>query len=152
MLRKQYINEEELRTYMRKVLKENLEETLDETDFYSKMPNEETNFYSELPYEAKKKNDGEKPSKSNKKSKAQRKRTSVLHYFKQRTKDGNLLHKLAPFAYALWPEKDDANARSEFTKCLWGRLNDDGYPYSFTDDEINSLESMISSSAPSTNS
>lgn len=135
---------------MRKVLKENLEENLDEAEFYSEMPYEETDFYSEMPYEAKKKKGGEKHSKSKKKSKAQKKRSGVLHYFKQRTKDGNLLHKLAPFAYALWPDKDEANARSEFTKCLWGKLNDDGYPYSFTNDEINSLESMISSSEPST--
>lgn len=131
MQQKTYLNEEKLRTYIKKVLNENMEEAVAE----AKKEKEESS------------KEEKKETKEDKKQ-----RRTVLHYFKQRTKDGNLLHKLAPFAYALWPEKDEANARSEFTKCLWGRLNDDGYPYSFNEEEINRLESMISSSAPSSNS
>ena len=49
----------------------------------------------------------------------------------------------APFAYRLWPNKDKANARSQFYKCRDGEKNDNGDVYSFTDKEIVRLYSML---------
>lgn len=70
-----------------------------------------------------------------------KRRKQVIAYFKQ---DGV---NNAPYAYKLWPEKEKSNARSQFTKCLNGKLNDEGFPYSFTDSEINELYSLISSTS-----
>lgn len=70
-----------------------------------------------------------------------RRRKQVISYFKQ---DGV---NNAPYAYKLWPDKEESNARSQFAKCLNGTLNDDGYPYNFTNSEINRLYSLISSTS-----
>jgi len=78
-------------------------------------------------------------------------RREVLAFFKKRNKFGTLINKSAPYAYSLWPEKEKSDARSQFSKCLWGKLNDDGYPYSFTESEISHLYNMISSASPSIN-
>lgn len=78
-------------------------------------------------------------------------RQQVLNYFKRKTKRGTLVVKSAPYAYALWPNLEQSNARSQFAKCLWNKLNDDGYPYSFTDVEISQLHGMISSATPTVN-
>lgn len=50
----------------------------------------------------------------------------------------------APYAYALWPDKDEDSARSYFYKCLNQEPNDDGVPYSFSDKEYNKLYSLLS--------
>lgn len=50
----------------------------------------------------------------------------------------------APYAYRLWPDKDEDSARSYFYKCLNQEENDDGIPYSFSDKEFNKLYSMLS--------
>lgn len=78
-------------------------------------------------------------------------RQQVLNYFRRKTKRGTLVVKSAPYAYALWPDLEKSNARSQFTKCLWNKLNDDDYPYSFTDAEISQLRGMISSATPTVN-
>jgi len=44
-------------------------------------------------------------------------------------------------AYDLWPEKDEDTARSQFSKKYRGH-DDDGNPYHFDDDEINTLYNM----------
>lgn len=46
-------------------------------------------------------------------------------------------------AYDLWPEKDEDTARSEFSKKYRGH-DDDGNPYHFNQDEINTLYNMRS--------
>lgn len=57
---------------------------------------------------------------------------------------GEIKLDVAPYAYALWPEKDEDSARSYFYKCLKGEPNDSGVPYEFSDSEINRLYSMLS--------
>lgn len=59
---------------------------------------------------------------------------------------------IAPYAYKLYgvedvrgeDTNDMKNARSKFMKCLNHEPNENGYPYSFTSAEINSLKSFIS--------
>lgn len=46
-------------------------------------------------------------------------------------------------AYELWPDKDEDTARSQFSKKYRGH-DDDGNPYHFDEDEINSLYNMRS--------
>ena len=132
---KQIIKESELRA----VIREYIEENLKEFDFGN------PNLYEKKKTKPKKDSD-KKDDRHIRKSKR-----DVLSFFKKRSKHGTLINKSAPYAYALWPEKEPSDARSQFSKCLWGKLNDDGYPYSFTDAEIAHLSSMISSTAPSTN-
>ena len=60
---------------------------------------------------------------------------------------------IAPYAYQLYhvekregeDTNDMKNARSKFMKCLNHEPNEAGYPYSFSSDETNKLQSMISS-------
>lgn len=60
---------------------------------------------------------------------------------------GEIKLDVAPYAYALWPDKDKDSARSYFYKCLKNELNDSGVPYEFSDAEINHLYSMISNNS-----
>lgn len=74
-----------------------------------------------------------------KKNDDKQRKKAVISYFKQAGV------KCAPYAYKLWPKLEQSNARSQFTKCLKGRKNDNGVPYTFTQGEINRLYSMITS-------
>lgn len=65
----------------------------------------------------------------------------------ERDGQGEIKLDVAPYAYALWPDKDKDSARSYFYKCLKGELNDSGVPYEFDDSEINRLYSMLSNNA-----
>lgn len=136
---KQFIKESDLRS----VIREYIEESLNEFDFG------DPNLYEK---EKSSENSG-KGKKKNKEEDAhiRKEKRDVLQFFKKRTKHGTLINKSAPYAYALWPDKEESDARSQFTKCLWGKLNDDGYPYSFTDAEITHLYSMITTAAPAVN-
>lgn len=139
---RQLIKESELRS----VIREYIEENLKEFDFG------DPNLYEKKKKVSKKKDDKQKKDSGKNEDKHIRKsKRDVLSFFKKRSKHGTLINKSAPYAYALWPEKEPSDARSQFSKCLWGKLNDDGYPYSFTDAEITHLSSMISSTAPATN-
>ena len=77
----------------------------------------------------------------------QERRAQVEKFFNQDGVD------IAPYAYQLYHvekrEGDDTNdmknARSKFMKCLNHEPNEAGYPYSFSSDETNKLQSMISS-------
>ena len=89
---------------------------------------------------SKKKN--KKPKKSSESSighaMTDEKKTRIIDILKQDNIDK------APYAYKLWPEKDEDSARSYFYKCLNKELNDDGVPYSFSDKEFNRLYTMLS--------
>ena len=65
----------------------------------------------------------------------------------ERDGQGEIKLDVAPYAYALWPDKDKDSARSYFYKCLKGEPNDSGVPYEFDDSEINRLYSMLSNNA-----
>ena len=73
-------------------------------------------------------------------------RDSIENYFKQ--PGGNN----APYAYKLYgvePKEgqdtnDMKNARKKFADCVNHEKNENGYPYSFSSDELNTLKGMIS--------
>lgn len=141
---RQVIKESQLTSIIRNIIRESLEEyDFGDPNLYEKKKNSA---------ESGKKQDADKDRLNKKLDKHVRKRTrEVLSFFKKRSKDGTLINKAAPYAYSLWPGKKKSDARSQFSKCLWGKLNDDGYPYSFTEGEISHLYTMITSAAPSMN-
>ena len=65
----------------------------------------------------------------------------------EKDEKGEIKLDVAPYAYKLWPDKDEASARSYFYKKLKGEPNQSGVPYKFSDAEINRLYSMISNNA-----
>lgn len=136
----QVIKESQLTNIIRNIIRESLEEY----DFG------DPNLYEKGSKSKDKESSKDNPEKELDKHVRKAKR-EVLNFFKKRSKNGTLINKSAPYAYALWPEKEKSDARSQFSKCLWGKLNDDGYPYSFTEGEISHLYTMISSAAPSMN-
>lgn len=71
-------------------------------------------------------------------SRKNQKRRIVINYLKQDGVD------VAPFAYELWPDKDEDSGRSLFYKCLDNKEYN-GSTYKFNDSDINKLYSMISS-------
>ena len=86
--------------------------------------------------------DSESDSSKERKSSKERevsvkKKKRIIQYLKDEKTD------IAPYAYELWPDKDEDSARSYFYKCLDGKTNDDGDVYSFSDEEFNRLHSMI---------
>lgn len=84
----------------------------------------------------------EKSNRRKKKYAMAKKRATVIHFLKQKGIDN------APYAYKLWPKKDEDAARSYFYKCRDGKKNKKtGTRYSFTDSQINALYSMISSNS-----
>ena len=91
-----------------------------------------------------KKKENEKDKSSHKKKRrntkeiesSNKRRKRVIQYLKDEKTD------IAPYAYELWPEKEEASARSYFYKCLDNKTID-GITYSFSDEEINTLHSMI---------
>lgn len=139
----QVIKESQLTNIIRNIIRESLEEyDFGDPNLYEKRKKSTKSI--------KKKPEKKDPEKEFDKHVRKAKR-EVLNFFKKRSKNGTLINKSAPYAYALWPEKEKSDARSQFSKCLWGKLNDDGYPYSFTEGEISHLYTMISSAAPSMN-
>lgn len=91
-------------------------------------------------YEKKSESEKEKKSKDSedkKNIKATKLRKRVIRALKNEKVD------VAQYAYALWPEKEEDSARSYFYKCLDGKLNDDGDPYSFSDEEIIRLHGLL---------
>lgn len=114
------ITETQLRQAIRRMIKESIQE----------IANEKLNEEKE-----KKQNDSSTKTIRNSNVKVLRKR--VIERLKDKTTD------CAPYAYMLWPEKDKDNARSQFYKCRDGELNDNGDAYSFTDQEIVKIASML---------
>jgi len=94
-----------------------------------------------------KKSEGGKADFNDENQDEQERRAQVEKFFNQDGVD------IAPYAYQLYHvekrEGDDTNemknARSKFMKCLNHEPNEAGYPYSFSSDETNKLQSMISS-------
>ena len=95
------------------------------------------NNFNEKKHEDKPKHKKENDDDSEPYRMSDEKKTRIIDILKQDNIDK------APYAYKLWPEKDEDSARSYFYKCLNKELNDDGVPYSFSDKEFNRLYSML---------
>lgn len=83
----------------------------------------------------------------NKETMMYRRRAVIDALDTEKNGQGEIKLDVAPYAYALWPDKDKDSARSYFYKCLKNELNDSGVPYEFSDAEINHLYSMISNNS-----
>ena len=90
--------------------------------------------------EKKKESKSEKSEDSSKVPNKRKKR--ILQALKDKKVD------IAQYAYRLWPEKKKSSARSYFYKCLKGKKNNLGNVYSFSDDELIRLESLLTNVIP----
>lgn len=117
-----------------KILKESIKRMVRESIFDiingGMMEKSEESEKSE-PHPDKKRRSSEEREVSDKKKKR------IIQYLKDEKTD------IAPYAYELWPDKDEDSARSYFYKCLDGKTNENGDVYSFSDEEFNKLHSMI---------
>lgn len=97
-------------------------------------------------YENENGEDGRESDENTENTKQKSTRRNVIKFFKRKGVDH------APYAYRLYnvtpkqgQDTDEMkNARSKFEKCLNGEPNENGYPYSFTSQEINRLKDMAS--------
>ena len=129
-----YIFEEQLKSEIKKMVRESLESFGGMSQFETK-----DSEYSE---------DDERLSDMNTETEDEREtRDSIEAFFKQPGVNN------APYAYSLYgvePKEgqdtnDMKNARKKFADCLNHVKNENGYPYSFSSEQLNHLKGMISS-------
>lgn len=128
---RKYINEQQLKQLISEQVIKYLKES-----FYGN-----DNFYTES------EDDGRLSDMESETKEEAEKRDSIETFFKQ-DKVNN-----APYAYSLYnvddvdgkDTNDKKNARSKFAKCLNHEPNKNGYPYSFTSAQLNSLQNMMPS-------
>lgn len=132
-----YLFEEQLKNEIKKIVKESLENFGGMAQFES-----EDSEYSEH------NEDDERLSDMNTESDDEKEtRDSIEAFFKQPGVNN------APYAYSLYgvdaKEGQDTNemknARKKFADCLNHEKNENGYPYSFSSEQLNHLKGMISS-------
>lgn len=132
-----YLFEEQLKIEIKKMVRESLENF----DAMSQYESEDSE-YSE-PNE-----DDERLSDMNTETEDEKEtRDSIEAFFKQPGVNN------APYAYELYgvdakegqDTNDMKNARKKFADCLNHEKNENGYPYSFSSDQLNHLKGMISS-------
>lgn len=132
-----YLFEEQLKNEIKNIVRESLENFGGMAQFES-----EDSEYSEY------NEDDERLSDMNTESDDEKEtRDSIEAFFKQPGVNN------APYAYSLYgvdaKEGQDTNemknARKKFADCLNHEKNENGYPYSFSSEQLNHLKGMISS-------
>lgn len=132
-----YLFEEQLKNEIKKMVRESLESLGAMSQYES-----EDSEYSEH------NEDDERLSDMNTESDDEKEtRDSIEAFFKQPGVNN------APYAYSLYgvdaKEGEDTNemknARKKFADCLNHEKNENGYPYSFSSEQLNHLKGMISS-------
>lgn len=132
-----YLFEEQLKIEIKKMVRESLESLGAMSQYES-----EDSEYSEY------NEDDERLSDMNTESDDEKEtRDSIEAFFKQPGVNN------APYAYSLYgvdaKEGEDTNemknARKKFADCLNHEKNENGYPYSFSSEQLNHLKGMISS-------
>lgn len=132
-----YLFEEQLKNEIKKMVRESLESFGAMSQYES-----EDSEYSEH------NEDDERLSDMNTESDDEKEtRDSIEAFFKQPGVNN------APYAYSLYgidaKEGEDTNemknARKKFADCLNHEKNENGYPYSFSSEQLNHLKGMISS-------
>ena len=131
-----YLFEEQLKNEIKNIVRESLENFGGMAQFESEdseysEPNEDDERLSDMNTET----DDEKET-----------RDSIEAFFKQPGVNN------APYAYSLYgveakegqDTNDMKNARKKFADCLNHEKNENGYPYSFSSDQLNHLKGMIS--------
>lgn len=133
------LNEEALKQTIKKMVRESFESFANYNQF------EESD---ETQKKLTKSDDGKADFNDEDKHESER-RSQIEKFFHNKGVD------IAPYAYQLYHIKpkqgEDSNemknARSKFMKCLNHEPNEAGYPYSFTSQEVNELQSMVSSNS-----
>ena len=132
-----YLFEEQLKIEIKKMVRESLESLGAMSQYES-----EDSEYSEY------NEDDERLSDMNNETDDEKEtRDSIEAFFKQPGVNN------APYAYSLYgvdaKEGEDTNemknARKKFADCLNHEKNENGYPYSFSSEQLNHLKGMISS-------
>lgn len=135
-----YLFEEQLKNEIKKMVRESLESFGVMSQYES-----EDSEYSE---HSEHNEDDERLSDMNTESDDEKEtRDSIEAFFKQPGVNN------APYAYSLYgvdaKEGEDTNemknARKKFADCLNHEKNENGYPYSFSSEQLNHLKGMISS-------
>ena len=127
------LNEMELKSIVKKMVRESLEAMNDYAQFEAK--SEDNDDEDGRLADMNKENDDEAD-----------KRSTIEKFFKKPGVNN------APYAYKLYGvnvERDGdsnemKNARKKFSACVNHEKNEFGYPYSFTSDQLNTLKGMIS--------
>lgn len=134
---KNYLLEQALKTEIKKMVRESLENFGALSQFEAENNSDRVS----------KSDDDERLSDMNTESDEEREtRDSIEAFFKQPGVNN------APYAYSLYgvdaKEGQDTNemknARKKFADCLNHEKNENGYPYSFDSNELNTLKGMIS--------
>ena len=144
-----YLFEEQLKREIKKMIRESLESFGGISQFESDDDNyEKRDGNDDENHEKRNSNDDERLSDMNTETEDEKEtRDSIEAFFKQPGVNN------APYAYELYgvdakegqDTNDMKNARKKFADCLNHEKNENGYPYSFSSDQLNHLKGMISS-------
>lgn len=126
---KKHLAEEKIKKTIKKMVKESLE-----------------NFGGFSQFESSDEEDGRLSDMNTENDDESKTRDSIENFFKQPGVNN------APYAYKLYnvdakegqDTNDMKNARKKFADCVNHEKNENGYPYSFDSDELNTLKGMIS--------
>ena len=126
-----FIAEQKLKNHIKSLVRESLENFGDFSQYEARDNDDEDGRLSDMNTET----DDEAET-----------RDSIENFFKQPGVNN------APYAYELYgveakegqDTNDMKNARKKFADCVNHEKNENGYPYSFSSDELNTLKGMIS--------
>ena len=126
-----FIAEQKLKNHIKSLVRESLENFGDFSQYEARHNDEEDGRLSDMNTET----DDEAET-----------RDSIENFFKQPGVNN------APYAYELYgveakegqDTNDMKNARKKFADCVNHEKNENGYPYSFSSNELNTLKGMIS--------
>ena len=126
-----FIAEQKLKNHIKSLVRESLENFGDFSQYEARHNDEEDGRLSDMNTET----DDEAET-----------RDSIENFFKQPGVNN------APYAYKLYgveakdgqDTNDMKNARKKFSDCVNHEKNENGYPYSFSSNELNTLKGMIS--------
>lgn len=141
------LKEKDLKNIIAESLKNYLKEEMLKTKITEMIKEEISNFGNFHQYEEDNDNeDGRLSDMNTETDEESETRDSIESFFKQPGVNN------APYAYALYnveakdgqDTNDMKNARKKFADCVNHEKNENGYPYSFSSDELTKLKNMIS--------
>lgn len=144
------LKETDLKNMIAESLRDYLKEEMLKTKITSLIQEELSNFghYTQFEeeYDVDNKEDERLSDMNTETDKESETRDSIESFFKQPGVNN------APYAYALYnvdakegqDTNDMKNARKKFSDCVNHEKNENGYPYSFSSDELTRLKNMIS--------
>ena len=140
------LTEKEIKNIIAESIKANIQEALIKEQIKQLVRESLENFGGYSQYESSDKEDGRLSDMNTETDDEAETRDSIENFFKQPGVNN------APYAYELYgveakegqDTNDMKNARKKFADCVNHEKNENGYPYSFSSDELNTLKGMIS--------